>query len=121
LKATKHLSPTHLNDNTTLAQVLLHSPADLWLSSGTENPLNTKLHMDELYQIHPTDNYLIPIDQDRLSTAAYRLSNRIDEGTVVYSPRLLALLEGPHHHQEDSLSTVFFAKTLKASHSGSYH
>ncbi|KAF9116325.1 hypothetical protein BGW39_002753 [Mortierella sp. 14UC] len=69
--------------------------------------------MNELYQLHPTDNYLVPIDQAELSSSAFCLLNRIDTGTVVCSPRLQALLAGPQPQMADTLSTAFLAKDLK--------
>ncbi|KAG0248732.1 hypothetical protein BGZ95_007885, partial [Linnemannia exigua] len=114
LKAAKLLSPVSLVDNdTTSALSILYSPADLWMTSGIELQLHTKLRMDEIFQLHPTEHYLQPIDQDELSSSASRLLNRIDAGTVIVSPRLQSLLLGPHPQTQDSLSATLLARDLK--------
>jgi hypothetical protein len=114
IKSTKQLSVISLADNdTTSAISILHSPADLWLTSGTDFQLHTKLRMDELFQLHPTEHYLQPIDWDEASSSARRLLNRIDAGTVICSPRLQSLLEGPHPQAQDKLSSALLARDLK--------
>ncbi|KAF9124762.1 hypothetical protein BG015_005031, partial [Linnemannia schmuckeri] len=114
IKSTKCLSPVALPDNdTTSAASILNSPADLWLTSGTELQLHTKLRMDALFQLHPTELFLLPIEREELSSSACRLLNRIDAGTVIYSPRLQPLLASPQTQAQDELSATLLARSLR--------
>jgi hypothetical protein len=83
------------------------------MSSGIEKTLHTPLRMDEIYQLHPTEHYLIPIDLDALSSSAYRLLNRINNGSVICSPRLETLLSGPQPQSQESLTTTLLGRELK--------
>jgi hypothetical protein len=119
LKTAKHLSSTHLHDNTISALAMLHSPADLWITSRIACLYSIMLRTDELRQLHSMDNCPTPIEQDSLSTAVYRLSNQADDIMVACSPRLFALLEDPKPQQEGTSLTILLDKNLKVSHSSS--